>query len=240
VAAFFYLDDRPEDAAWLSAGEKAALARALASAPGDGHDVRPRDVLAQLASPRLLYLGPIYLLIQVSVYGVVFFLPSQVAGLIGRSVGFEVGLVSAIPWICALPATFYLPRLADRTGRRREVAAGALAMAGIRIAVSVAAGSAWLGLLGLCFAGSGFIAAQPIFWGHASAGLTGVTAAAGIALINSLGAIGSFLAPNARVMAETLIGEKEAGLYLLSALTILGALLMLTEGTEMRGSQPTT
>ncbi|MDO6416709.1 MFS transporter [Sphingomonas sp. BIUV-7] len=238
IAAFFYLDDRPEDAAWLSAGEKAALARALASAPGDGHDARPRAVLAQLSSPRFLHLGLIYLLIQMSVYGVVFFLPSQVGALIGRSVGFQVGVVSAIPWGCALFATFYLPRLADRTGRRREIAAGALAVAGVGIAVSVAAGSAWLGLLGLCFAASGFIAAQPIFWGHASAGLSGVTAAAGIALINSLGAIGSFLAPNARVMAETLTGEKAAGLLLLAALTLLGAILMLAARVGTERSRP--
>lgn len=232
IAAYFYLDDRPEDAAWLAEKEKAALARALAAAPGDTREPRPREVLAQLSSPRFLHLGAIYLLIQVSVYGVVFFLPSQVGALIGRTVGFEVGVVSAIPWICALAATFYLPRLADRTGRRGEIATGALAIAGAGIAISVAASSAWLGLLGLCFAASGFIAAQPIFWGHASTGLTGVTAAAGIAFINSLGAIGSFLAPNARVMAEQLTGEKPAGLYLLAALTLLGAILMLTSRAE--------
>jgi nitrate/nitrite transporter NarK len=83
-----------------------------------------------------------------------------------------------------------------------------------------------LGLIGLCFAASGFIAAQPIFWSHASARLAGITAAAGIAFINSLGAIGAFVAPNIRVLAEKLVGTNEAGLYTLSALTMLSAILM--------------
>ncbi|WP_216599919.1 MFS transporter [Sphingomonas sp. AP4-R1] len=227
IAAFFYLDDQPDDARWLSPEEKAALARALRSGAEPEHVPGLRDVLAYLFNARLLYLGLIYLLIQMSVYGVVFFLPSQVAALLGRGVGVEVGIVSAIPWVCALGATFFLPRLADRTGRRREIAAGALIAAGFGIAGSVAAGSAWLGLLGLCFAASGFIAAQPIFWAQASGGPSGVTAAASIALINSCGAIGAFLAPNARVMADTLTGRSGAGLYLLALLTLLGAGLMM-------------
>jgi MFS family permease len=84
-------------------------------------------------------------------------------------------------WVCALGAAFSLPRLADRTGRRREIAAGALVAAGFGIVASVTAGSSWLGLLGLCFAAIEFIAAQPIFWALASGGPSGVTAAASIA-----------------------------------------------------------
>lgn len=227
VIAFFYLDDSPEDAAWLTADEKAALRAALGNPPPPGQDRHAREVVSALLTPRFLHLAAIYLLIQMSVYGVIFFLPSQVAALIGRSVGFEVGLVSAIPWLCALAATATLPALADRTGRRREIAAATLAMAGLGIAISVASGSAVLSLVGLCLAASGFIAAQPIFWSHASKRLGGVTAAAGIAFINSLGAVGAFIAPNARVWAETMTGEMTAGLYLLAALTLLAALLML-------------
>ncbi len=58
----------------------------------------------------------IYLLIQMSVYGVIFYLPQQVAALLGTTVGFHVGLVAALPWLCALAVTWYVPRRADRTG----------------------------------------------------------------------------------------------------------------------------
>lgn len=226
VAAFFVLDDRPEQARWLSADEKAALARAIAAdAPPEGGGPRHPSPLAVLRQGRILYLAFIYLLIQGSVYGVVFFLPSQVAALIGAKIGFEVGLVSAIPWLCALVATWALPRLADRTGRRHAVAAGALAAAGFGIAGSVAFGSAVAALACLSLAAAGFIAAQPIFWSIASARLEGAQAAAGIAFINSLGAVGGFLAPNAKVMAETAFARADAGLYLLAGLSLLAAAL---------------
>ena len=67
-----------------------------------------RSLLAALCQPRVLYLALIYLLIQASVYGVVFYLPSQVAGLLGTKVGLLVGVVSAIPWLCALLAATLL------------------------------------------------------------------------------------------------------------------------------------
>ena len=43
----------------------------------------------------------IYFLIQMSVYGVVFYLPTEVAAILGKRMGFEVGVVSALPWACA-------------------------------------------------------------------------------------------------------------------------------------------
>ena len=58
----------------------------------------------------------IYGLIQMSFYGAVFYLPAEIGGLMGKSVGFEVGAVSAIPWIFATVATWWLPRMADRWG----------------------------------------------------------------------------------------------------------------------------
>ena len=60
-----------------------------------------------------MYLGLIYFLIQACVYGVVYYLPPQVGRLLGRHVGFVVGLVTAIPWACALLASYYVPRFAE-------------------------------------------------------------------------------------------------------------------------------
>ncbi|MCO6849742.1 MFS transporter, partial [Pseudomonas aeruginosa] len=94
IWAYFHLDNRPADATWLSREDKALLQDILDSEErakgGHGH-----SLLAALCQPRVLYLALIYLLIQASVYGVVFYLPSQVAGLLGTKVGLLVGVVSA-------------------------------------------------------------------------------------------------------------------------------------------------
>lgn len=227
VWAFWYLDNRPNDARWLSAEEKGALADAIGAEEAHKHAHGPKGVLAALANPRLLYLCAIYFLIQMSVYGVVFYLPTQVAGLLGKNVGFEVGLVTAIPWICALAAAYVIPRYSDRTGERRVLAALTLSAAGAGIAVSAAAGSPFVALLALCVAAAGFIAVQPLFWTFPTGYLGGVAAAGGIALVNSLGALGGFVAPNVKTWAEGFFASAAAGLYLLAGTTLLGALLIL-------------
>jgi MFS family permease len=83
--------------------------------------------LVALVNLKVLYFGLIYFTIQSSVYGVTFYLPTLNADMTGTKVGFTVGLLTAIPWICAMIAVVVPARIADRTGRRRWVAASALA-----------------------------------------------------------------------------------------------------------------
>ena len=225
VWAFWYLDDKPADAAWLPRDEQVALSAAV-DRENDGRIAAgPTAFGAVIGNLRVLHFVAIYFLIQMSVYGVIFYLPSQVAALLGTKVGLEVGLVTAIPWVCALIATFLLPRLADRTGQHRAIAAATLAISGIGIAVSAGAGPA-VAMVALCFAAAGFIAVQPLFWTFPTAYLGGVAAAGGIALINALGSLGGFFAPNVKAWADASFGTSTAGLYVLAGTTLVGALLI--------------
>ena len=235
VWAYFYLDNRPSDAKWMSPEEKASLQAAIDSEESLKHSHGPKDTLSALGNGKVLYLCLIYFLIQMSVYGVVFYLPSQVASLLGVKVGLKVGLVTAIPWVCALIAAYYIPRFSDRTGERRLTAAATLAVGGLGIAASVTASSPLLALISLCFAAAGFIAVQPLFWTFPTNYLAGVAAAGGIALINSLGNVGGFVAPNVKTWAEKTFESTSAGLYLLAATTLLGAVLILcVQGLGLR------
>lgn len=149
------------------------------------------------------------------------------ATLLGEKVGLEVGLVSAIPWLCALVATYTIPRIGDRTGKHAQLAMLTLIVCAAGIAMSVGLGSPAVGLVALCFAAAGFIAVQPLFWTFPTAYLGGVAAAGGIALINSLGALGGFVAPNVKTWAEKAFDSAAAGLYVLAGTTLLGAVLFL-------------
>ena len=225
VWAYFYLDNRPADAHWLSTEERTQLQAVL-----DAEDSQKQghgSVLKAMCQPAVLYLCAIYLLIQASVYGVVFYLPSQVAGLMGTKVGFMVGLVSAIPWVCALIAAWQVPAIADRTGQRRLVAALTLVISGLGIAASVTFANPLLAILALCFAASGFIAVQPVFWTFPGSFLAGSAAAGAIALINSFGALGGFIAPILKNWAESAFQTPTAGLYLLSVTTLIAAALIM-------------
>jgi MFS family permease len=73
---FFWLDDSPQQARFLNAAEKQALIQQLASEEQTKTTSRLSDALR---NGRVWLLATIYLCIQVAVYGLIFFLPGQVA-----------------------------------------------------------------------------------------------------------------------------------------------------------------
>ncbi|MDW5266236.1 MULTISPECIES: MFS transporter [Acidobacteriaceae] len=226
IGAFFYLPDRPQNAAWLADVQKASLLKELSSEKKYRHGYATTGLTSLLKNRWVLGCAIIYLLIQMSVYGVVFYLPTEVAVILGRSVGLEVGLVSAIPWVCAIAATYWIPRTADLHRNHRLLAGLTLLAAGIASAL-LGSGSPPVAMLALCFAASGFIAVQPLFWTFPMSYLADTEAASGLALINVAGAVGGFLAPNAKVWADAQFGFPRAGLYLLAAFSLLAAILVL-------------
>ncbi|WP_070013710.1 MFS transporter [Streptomyces abyssalis] len=231
VIALRVLPDSPASAPWLTPREKAALTAAVGAEDGAKEE---SSVLRALRSGRVLYLSLIYFVIQVSVYGVTFFLPTQVGELLGSTVGFEVSLVTAVPWVCAIAGSVVAGRVSDRTGRRLPVAACCLIAGAAGISGSAAAGSPLLALAALCVAAAGFIAVQPVFWTQPTAFLTGAAAAGGIALVNSLGSIGGFVAPNVKTWADGVAGSPTAGLHVIAGFTLFGAVLIAGLGAWRR------
>ena len=73
-----------------------------------------------------------------------------------------------------------------------------------------------------------------MFWTQPTAFLTGAAAAGGIALINSLGSIGGFVAPNVKTWADGVAGSETAGLYVIAGFTLVGAGLLAGLGAWQR------
>ena len=229
-ATFWYLDSKPSDAKWLPPDEQQALENALAREESDRRSTGPAKLRPMLRDLRVMRFLLIYALIQMSTYGAIFYLPTEISSLIRKPAGFEVGLVSAIPWICALIAVYALPQAGDVLHRHREFAALTLLVAGCASFVFPTAGPK-IGLITLSLAVSGFIAVQPLFWTFPTGYLADRAAAAGIALIG-MGNLGGFLAPNVKVWADDYFGSSHAGLYLLAGLTVLNAGLIAGMGTH--------
>jgi MFS transporter, ACS family, inner membrane transport protein len=226
VWAYFYLTDKPKDAAWLPPDERQGLVETVEAedtAKAEGHG--PQKVLAALGNWRVWYFSLIYFCIQIAVYGVTFFLPTQVTAITGQKLGFQASLVTAIPWVFALLGVAFFPGLADRTRKHRPIGCSLLLATAVGIFVSGAlSGSPVLAIGGLSLAAIGFVSMQPIFWTLPTEYMTGYAAAAGIGLINSLGNLGGFLAPNMRDYFNHTVGGN-AGLYSLAVAAVLGAVL---------------
>ncbi|MFC0675899.1 MFS transporter [Brachybacterium hainanense] len=226
VMAFFYLTDRPARASWLSAAERDALEAALAAEAETKQQVAKLSWWRALLNGRVLYFALIYLTIQIAVYGLTFFLPRQVSGIAGQEVGFLVGLLVAIPWLCALIANAFVGRYADRTARYRVTATAMLCVSGVGLAASAFLSQPLLAMIALCLGAIGFVSAQPIFWNIPTSYLSGMALASGIGLINGLGNLGGFVAPNLRVWVVGAFGTEAAGLVMLALAPFLGALLI--------------
>lgn len=239
IWAFSYLDNGPANAKWLNDSERSILVAALDAEDQVKADHSPKGALRALANPKVLYFCVIYFTIQMSVYGVTFYLPTQIAKLVGAKVGLGVGLMTAVPWGIAMLATFLLSRLADRTGKRRLVASASLTAAAAGIFASALTDNPVMGLAALSLGAAGFISVQPVFWTLPTGMLVGAAAAGGIALINSIGSLGGFVAPIAKTWAEASFGPN-AGLFLLAITAFLGAVLLFNSHrvSKMADSNP--
>lgn len=223
IWTFFYLDDAPISARFLSPAEKELLINQLNT---EESKKVSSSIIEALKNPKIWHLAIIYGTIQCGVYGLIFFLPSQVASIMGSSVNFMTSVVTAIPWLCALLGTYFIPRYSDRTQERRKIAAATLLVGGIAIMLSSVAGP-YGAIIALCLSATAFFACQPIFWAIPTSILSGSALAVSIGFINMFGALFSFAAPIIRVHAENMFNSPVAGLVAIGSVASVGALAIM-------------
>ncbi|MGW7519114.1 MFS transporter [Streptomyces sp. NPDC054796] len=225
VVAYRFLDNKVEDATWLTDAEKNGLARMVEDEQRARDARRDTSKISRwklFTDPQMLLFCWIYFAISIALYAVTFWLPSIVDD-IGGIGEFEVGLLVAVPWLCALVAVYLTGRASDRTGRRRPFLVGALLAGAVGTTLATLV-SPWWGLAALCVAAMGFKTSSPVFWTIPQSYLDARVAAPAIALVNSLGNLGGFVSPTAFGILEDATGSTEGGLIGLSVVGVLCAL----------------
>jgi ACS family tartrate transporter-like MFS transporter len=160
-------------------------------------------------------------------YGFSFFLPQIVRRLSGGS-DLAVGLWTAVPFLVAAIGMITIAANSDRTGERRWHVACCAALAATGLACSSLGGSPLLTLGALALGAIGLYSATPPFWSLPTAFLRGDGAAAGIALINSVGNLGGFVGPYLMGWMQNMSGDFRIGIRLLAASAVCSGLLVLT------------
>ncbi len=226
VFAFFYLTSHPRDARWLSAEERGALQDAITAENAQKQAHGKTGALKALMDLRVLRFVLIYFAIQVSAYGVVFYLPAHISELTGQAIGTNVGLLAAIPWLCALVSMGLITGYADATQKHRTLGMGLLALTAGGLFASTWGTHLVPVLIAFSLATVGFVVVQPLFWTLPTAHLSGTAAASGIALIGSIGNLGGFIAPTFKTAMETVFHSQRAGTVALAFAGVLGMWLM--------------
>jgi MFS family permease len=224
VVVILMLDDRISDAKWLSEEDRQRLAANIAS---DAQHKEEESILRVMGSGRVWLCAAIYFSYVMGLYGMSFYLPTIIKAM-GYSDTFEIGLISMIPYGVAVIVMLLVAKSADRLRERRWHVAipGLLGGLGLALAV-ILSKDAPLAIAALTLGLSGILTTLPLFWSLPTAFLVGTGAAAGIALINSLGNLAGFASPYAVGWLKDATGSTDAGVYLLAAAMVIGAALTL-------------
>lgn len=220
------LDDNVAAARWLSEEEKRVVIDGVAAEQQAKPDTHTG--LGQiLRSKRVWLLSAIYFCVALGIYTISFWLPTIIEDS-GVASPLAVGLLSAVPYLVAIVAMVLIAGNSDRTGERRGHTAVLCVVTGLALVLTAPAlGSTWLAMIALTFAAAGVSSAQAVFWTLPPAFLTGVGAAAGIALVNSVGNISGMVSTSLTGWLTELTGSTASSLYLFGAVVVLGGLLTL-------------
>ncbi len=216
-----HMIDRPADAKWLSADERAWLESELLAERTQVESFGHMSLWRALTDKRVLVLSMIYMTSVTASYGIVFFLPQIVKGL-GHS-NLMTGALTAIPYSVGILGLLWWGYSSDRRNERRWHLIVAMSVAGVGLV-----GAAWLrdsygAIIALCVATVGLYGSRPSFWPMPTRFLTGAAAAAGIALINSIGNLGGYIGPFIVGWIKDSTKSFEMGLYFLAACAFASA-----------------
>jgi ACS family tartrate transporter-like MFS transporter len=240
VILFFRLPDRPADAAWLDPRQRRALAEAIEAERRGIAASHPTGLRQGLLSRTVWTGGFIYFCIVVAMYGLVMWLPQIFAAILGAGGDpVHVSLLVMAAYACAMAGMVAIGASSDRRGERRWHILGSLGLCMLGMLLMSLGGGIGTALAGASLAAMGIWGAIAPFWGLATAVLTGQAAAAGIALINSLGNLGGFAGPYVMGFVKARTGSYSQALACIALLMLAAAVpVFLTKETPRPPSPP--
>ncbi|MDC4295833.1 MFS transporter [Acinetobacter baumannii] len=219
------LKDSVQEANWLTQDEKNLVKQELAQ--DNQHKEGHASVKEFIADKRLWLLAGIYFCVVMGQYAITFWLPTLIRNS-GISDNWHIGLLTSLPYMCAIVVMILAGRSGDHFQERRwhliiPMCAGALALT----FATLFASNLTLSLICLCIAASGVLTASSLFWMLPTNFLGGVSAAAGIAAVNSFANLAGFCSPYLIGWITTNTGSNAIGMFLITAVLIFGASLVL-------------
>ncbi|MBI0002371.1 MFS transporter [Bartonella sp. W8122] len=229
VIVLLYLDNSVGGAKWLDANEKALVSQDIEA---DHAAAASTHSFAELIrNPMVWLMSFIYFCFVMGQYGLTLWLPTLIKAS-GVEDNLIIGLLGAIPFICAIIAMVLFSRSADKHRERRWHLVVPALMGAFGFIIAATATSTTVSIIFLSFATAGVLSCAPLFWSLPTAILSGSAAAAGIAIINSIANLAGFASPWMVGALLDLTHSPAIGMYVLAGFLVVGAAIVLSISAE--------
>jgi MFS family permease len=218
-----WLPDGPKDVKWMDPVEKQWLAGELKKDLEEYGQTRHGNPLHALKDKRVLLLALFYLPVTLSIYGLGLWLPTLIKQFGGSDL--TTGFISAVPYIFGIVGLLIVPRSSDRFNDRYGHLAVLYVIGAIGLFLSAYLTVPVLQLAALSLVAFSLFSCTAVFWTLPGRFFAGASAAAGIALINSVGNLGGYIGPFVIGWLKELTGNLASGLYFLSGVMVCGLIL---------------
>ncbi|MBN1594981.1 MFS transporter [candidate division FCPU426 bacterium] len=226
IILLFWIKDRPAQAGWLSAEEKAYLTDSFARETEAKNKIRRYTVLEALGTAEVIKLCCIYFLWITGFWGYNYWLPTVLKEASSWS-AITIGWMIVIPMTLALVGMLFVGYSSSRTNEKRWHGAIPMFVAALAMLGGVWLKDSRLGFLAVCLAGAGVYSAFGVWWSYPTAFLAGAAAAGAVGLINSAGNIGGYVGPFLAGWLRTATGSFQwAFLFFAVSLALAGALML--------------
>ena len=241
VIAWFYLADKPADAKWLNEAERNWLTAALASENKTKRITAQSNVTSALTNSRVWLLSLVYFGLIYGLYALAFFLPTIIGGFeaqFGSKFNvFQKGLITAIPYLPAAVALYFWSRDATHRGVRSWHVGVPALLGAVSIPMALYMNTPAATVAAITVTACAIFSALPTFWSIPGRFLSGAAAAAGIALINTVGNAAGFIAPFVTGAIKDATGSYQAPMFVVGALMLMSAVVIFAIGAGARQEQ---
>ncbi|AUX91234.1 MFS transporter [Acinetobacter sp. ACNIH1] len=224
LPTLLYLPDNISAVKWLSNEQKNWLKNELVKDEAEYDQTRHGNPLHALKDKRVLTLALYYLPVTLSIYGLNLWLPTIIKQFSGGS-DLQVGFLSSIPYVFGIIGLLIIPLSTDKLNDRYGHLSFLYALGACGMFFSAWLTSPVMQLIALSVVAFALFSTTAVFWTLPGRFLTGASAAAGIALINSVGNLGGYIGPFGIGLLKQYTGNMASGLYFLTIVMIFGLIL---------------
>lgn len=235
VVVWFYLDDTPAKAKWLTTSDKQTLQAMMEEDKlelvqpegGVSHSaLQRRSLWREIFTPMVVMYTLAYFCLTNTLSAVNIWTPQILQSFNQGSSNIVIGLLAAIPQVCTIAGMVWWSRRSDRLQERKLHTCLPYLFAAVGWLLASATQHSLLQLIGIIMASVGSFTAMAIFWTTPDQSISLRARAVGIAVINAVGNIGSGISPLLIGWLKDQTGSFNSGLYFVAGLLVVGALLV--------------